>query len=174
MTLIESIREKVSNHIADSAPMQQLTDRDEALTNYGIVKDCFDAITLFRANEKDWDVTAKQVMTSFKTITGQEISISASTLKRYYYRIKAESSGKKKKKGKSKRKSKSDVTKSPPVVEIAGVNDAGEDKTQAAADIPKDPAVAPGRGRKKTANGGDSGFQVPRRPGIRPPTHWDG
>jgi hypothetical protein len=112
------------------------------------------------------------VMTSFKTITGQEISISASTLKRYYYRIKAESSGKKKKKGKSK--SKSDVTKSPPVVEIAGVNDAGEDKTQVAADIPKDSAVAPGRGRKKTANGGDSGFQVPRRPGIRPPTHWDG
>jgi hypothetical protein len=171
MTLTESIREKVSNHITDSAPMQQLTNRGEELTNYGVVKDCFDAITLFRVNEKDWGVTAKQVMTSFKTITGQEISISASTLKRYYYRIKAESGGKKKKKSKSK----SDATKSPPVVEPAGVSDAGEDKTQVAADIPKDPAVAPSRGRKKTAaNGGDSGFQVPRRPGIRPPTHWDG
>jgi hypothetical protein len=171
MTLTESIREKVSNHITDSAPMQQLTNRGEELTNYGVVKDCFDAITLFRVNEKDWGVTAKQVMTSFKTITGQEISISASTLKRYYYRIKAESGGKKKRKSKSK----SDATKLPPVVEPAGVSDAGEDKAQLAADMPKDPAVAPSRGRKKTAaNGGDSGFQVPRRPGIRPPTHWDG
>ena len=109
-------------------------------------------------------------MSSFEAVTGRNISISPSTLERYYYRVKASSRGKKKKKGKSK----SDVTKSPPVVESAGVREAGEDKAQAEDVIPKDSAVAPGRGRKNPASGGDSGFQVPRRPGIRPPIHWDG
>jgi len=169
MAIDKFLGDKISDHIVANSPQESIGGSG-SITAYEVVNSCFDSIILLRRKEKDWAVVATQVMSSFEAVTGRNISISPSTLERYYYRVKASSRGKKKKKGKSK----SDVTKSPPVVESAGVREAGEDKGQAEDVIPKDSAVAPGRGRKNPASGGDSGFQVPRRPGIRPPIHWDG
>ncbi len=174
MSIDKSLGDKISDHIAAHSPQVSIV-KSESITAYDVVNSCFDSITLFRAKEKDWAVTAKQVMSSFEAVTGQKISISSSTLRCYYYAIKASSIGKKKKKGKSKRKP--DVSRTPIEVEPVGISevvDADEGKSQSADVMTKDSTPTPGRGRKKAANGGDSGFQVPRRPGIRPPTHWDG
>ena len=174
MAIDKSLGDKISDHIAAHSPQVSIV-RSESITAYDVVNSCFDSITLFRAKEKDWAVTAKQVMSSFEAVTGQKISISSSTLRCYYYAIKASSSGKKKKKSKGKRKP--NVSRTPIEVEPAGISevvDAGEGKSQSADVMPKESTPTPGRGRKKAASGGDSGFQVPRRPGIRPPTHWDG
>jgi hypothetical protein len=174
MSIDKSLGDKISDHIAAHSPQVSIV-RSESITAYDVVDSCFDSITLFRTKEKDWAVTARQVMSSFEAVTGQKISISSSTLRCYYYAIKASSSGKKKKKSKSKRKP--NVDRTPIEVEPVGVGEvveADEGKSQAADDMPKDSTPTPDRGRKKAANGGDSGFQVPRRPGIRPPTHWDG
>ncbi|MBE9160305.1 hypothetical protein IQ265_26310 [Nodosilinea sp. LEGE 06152] len=174
MVLDKSVGGKISDHMAAHSPQASIV-RSGSITAYDVVKSCFDSITLFRSKEKDWAVTAKQVMSSFEAVTGQKISISSSTLRCYYYAIKASSSGKKKKKSKSK--SKPNVDRMPIEVEPVGVGEevgANKGESKAAAVMPKDSTPTPGRGRKKAANGGDSGFQVPRRPGIRPPTHWDG
>jgi hypothetical protein len=176
MSIDKSLGDKISDHIAAHSPQVSIV-RSESITAYDVVDSCFDSITLFRTKEKDWAVTARQVMSSFEAVTGQKISISSSTLRCYYYAIKASSSSKKKKKSKSKSKSKPNVDRTPIEVEPVGVGEevgADEGKSQAAAAMPKDSTPTPDRGRKKAANGGDSGFQVPRRPGIRPPTHWDG
>lgn len=162
MAVDEPLKEKINEHIL--ANSQQ--DLSSAMTAYEVVDTCFNSIALLRRNKSDWKVVTTQVVNSFEAVTGQKISISPSTLERYYYAIKAASSGKKRKRSKRK----PSVAKPLPVVESVDVVEAKAMKPEAAADIPKDTVAVPRKGRKKAA-AEEGGFQVPRRPGFIPPVH---
>ncbi|WOD36955.1 hypothetical protein [Nodosilinea sp. E11] len=173
MALDESLGGKISNHFSATFPQESAVINDE-ITAYDVVKSCFKQITLFRKTEKDWGIAATHLMDSFEAVTSQKISISSSTLKSYYYAIKATSSSKKRKKSKSK----PSAIKSPPVVEVATVDDLPPEVDSASpeetvAEIPKDTVVTAGKKRKKAADA-HGGFQVPRRPGFTPPVHISG
>lgn len=161
MVVDEPLKEKINEHIL--ANSQQ--DLSSAMTAYEVVDTCFNSIALLRRNKSDWKVVTTQVVNSFEAVTGQKISISPSTLERYYYAIKAASSGKKRKRSKRK----PSIAKPLPVVESVDVVEAEAIKPEAAVDIPKDTVAAPRKSRKKAADEG--GFQVPRRPGFIPPVH---
>lgn len=180
MALDESLGGKISNQFSTTFPQESVVindDINDEITAYDVVKSCFKQITLFRKTEKDWGIAATHLMDSFEAITSQKISISSSTLKSYYYAIKAASSSKKKKKSKSKPSAVKSplVVESAAVVEVATVDDippevdsASPEKTDA--EIPKDTVATPGKRRKKAADA-HGGFQVPRRPGFTPPVH---
>jgi hypothetical protein len=161
MAVDEPLKERLNEHILANS-QQELSS---AMTAYEVVDTCFYSIAILRKNKSDWKVVTTQVVDSFEAVTGQKISISPSTLERYYYAIKAASSGKKRKRNKRK----PNVAKPLPVVEPVDVVEAESMKPEAAADSPKDTVAAPRRSRKKAAEEG--GFQVPRRPGFIPPVH---
>jgi hypothetical protein len=161
MAVDEPLKEKINEHILANS-QQELSS---AMTAYEVVDTCFNSIALLRRNKSDWKVVTTQVVNSFEAVTGQKISISPSTLERYYYAIKAASSGKKRKRSKRK----PSVAKPLPVVESVDVVEAETMKTETISDVPKDTVTAPRKSRKKAAEEG--GFQVPRRPGFIPPVH---
>jgi hypothetical protein len=163
MAVDEPLKEKINEHILANS-QQELSS---AMTAYEVVDTCFNSIALLRRNKSDWKVVTTQVVNSFEAVTGQKISISPSTLERYYYAIKAASSGKKRKRSKRR----PSVAKPLPVVESVDVVEAEAEamKPETTADVPKDTVTAPRKSRKKAAEEG--GFQVPRRPGFIPPVH---